>query len=503
MEVVLTPDPQRHPPGSKVKFYPEPTVGGKLEGQPPGTLLEEATVAADGTLTVKGVTEGAAYVGWTSGNTYLHFVVPIASGSEGLSKAAVEALIAEKAVSSASPAFTGLPTAPTAAPGTNTTQLATTAFDAAAVLVERTRAETAEGLKAAKASNLSDLASASTARTNLGLGTAATTAATAYDAAGVAATAQTAAELAASPRLKVKPTAVTAGQAAPLNELLRVDATAGSLTVTAPTGAAAGSVLAVEKTDTSTNEVVIKGKLRGEAETEIKIRLQNETAVLIADASGFWWPVAKYVRIATLDERFVSSTAGAVLAANLASEAVETAKIKLLAITTGLLAAESVTEAKLAAALLGPAANVFGLRKLGTGALEAAAGTAPATAKTEAEAAAKKQPIFQIRTIVMPAGTAPGNEVLAGWDIKLASGEERKIIWARYRTTSGTIKLAIKRGEAGATEIAAYKELAAASTVATTTSTQALSDADFVTVTGSAGSTPKGLFLTVCEEVIR
>src|ERR1017187_3539333 len=55
------------------------------------------------------------------------------------------------------------------------------------VATEVSRAETAEGLKLAKASNLSDLASAATARTNLGLGTAATTAATDYDAAGVAA----------------------------------------------------------------------------------------------------------------------------------------------------------------------------------------------------------------------------------------------------------------------------------------------------------------------------
>lgn len=55
-----------------------------------------------------------------------------------------------------------------------------------ALTTETTRAETAEGLKLAKASNLSDLASAATARTNLGLGTAATTASTAYDASGVA-----------------------------------------------------------------------------------------------------------------------------------------------------------------------------------------------------------------------------------------------------------------------------------------------------------------------------
>lgn len=52
----------------------------------------------------------------------------------------------------ASPALTGLPTAPTAAPLTNDTQLATTAYADAAVLVETTRAEAAEALLAPKAS---------------------------------------------------------------------------------------------------------------------------------------------------------------------------------------------------------------------------------------------------------------------------------------------------------------------------------------------------------------
>lgn len=52
----------------------------------------------------------------------------------------------------AGPTITGIPIAPTAAPGTNTTQLATTAFDTAAVLVETNRATTAEALLAPKAS---------------------------------------------------------------------------------------------------------------------------------------------------------------------------------------------------------------------------------------------------------------------------------------------------------------------------------------------------------------
>lgn len=63
-----------------------------------------------------------------------------------------------------------------------------------------------------------------------------------------------------------------------------------------------------------------------------------------------------------------------VTTAMLVNLCVTTAKLAEEGVTTAKIAAQAITEAKLAAALLGPAANLFGLRKIGTGALEAMAG---------------------------------------------------------------------------------------------------------------------------------
>ncbi len=103
-----------------------------------------------GTATLTPVTGTISYAGNSGASS-----MPIAGGYSAIvafdgtnwwgsvePTAAIIALLAPLA----SPAFTGTPTAPTAPPGTDDTQLATTAYADAAVAVETKRAESAEAL---------------------------------------------------------------------------------------------------------------------------------------------------------------------------------------------------------------------------------------------------------------------------------------------------------------------------------------------------------------------
>lgn len=189
-EQATKPDPQGFPIGSKVKVFPVAAlpVGGKREGQPPGAEVGEYTVGNDGTLTVTGIEAAQKYVAWRQAggvDYYLEFQIStFSTGGGAVSSVAgrtgdVTLTVADVegagtgAVSSvnektgdvvlkvadisgaaplASPTFTGVPAAPTAAEGTNTTQLATTAHVKASTAAEAKAREEADALKAPLAS---------------------------------------------------------------------------------------------------------------------------------------------------------------------------------------------------------------------------------------------------------------------------------------------------------------------------------------------------------------
>jgi hypothetical protein len=174
------------PVGTAVRVYalPHPEAGVPLSAPPIGAIVEEATVAATGTLTFTSLPAGY-YVAWASASAYLRFGIP--TGAEegyipleqkgtanGVGTLDGEghltlAQLPPSVVSSVSPAFTGSPTAPTQAEGDNSTKLATTQYSdraaneaqedaeaasdkAGAAASEQTRAEAAEALKAPLAS---------------------------------------------------------------------------------------------------------------------------------------------------------------------------------------------------------------------------------------------------------------------------------------------------------------------------------------------------------------
>jgi Lower baseplate protein N-terminal domain len=168
-----------------------------------------SVVTLSGTQTITGAKtfSGAVNVptpsasGHAATKAYVDSAVPNIEAGSGISitGTTTKTIAADSTIARlANPTFTGTPAAPTATAGTNTTQIATTAFVSAAVsaIVDTapealntlnelaaalgddanfaTTVSTSLGEKLVKASNLSDLTSASTARTNLGLGSLAT-----------------------------------------------------------------------------------------------------------------------------------------------------------------------------------------------------------------------------------------------------------------------------------------------------------------------------------------
>jgi len=92
-------------------------------------------------------------------------------------------------------------------------------------------------------------------------------------------------------------------------------------------------------------------------------------------------------------------------------------------------------------------------------------------------------------------------ETFAGTFIKIASGEKKKLIEARYKIEEGTeVTVEVKRNGSA---ITAYKELKVKTTAASTASTTELSNEDFINiVTKSPVGTPKIMSFTLYFEII-
>lgn len=100
---------------------------------------------------------------------------------------------------------------------------------------------------------------------------------------------------------------VTAAGALVINKHNPVDATAGALTVTLPTGAPAGTLITVEKEDTSTNIVTVSGSLRAAGASNITLRTQYESMMFQAKTGGTWWPIAGHKTWTALDAAYATT----------------------------------------------------------------------------------------------------------------------------------------------------------------------------------------------------
>jgi hypothetical protein len=207
----------------------------------------------------------------------------------------------------------------------------------------------------------------------------------------------------------------------------------------------------------------------------------------------------------------------AITAGLLGAEAVETAKIKLLAITEGLLASEAVsaakikvatiTETQLASALLGPAANVFGLRKLGSGALEAMPGNQKtSTAMIEAEAVTEEKLAKALQETIKAAKSFSHTFAVAGKvEVKEYPGffvpaNEPNLLKAEYELLKGTsCKFELLKNKEAIAEYTALEAVKTEKKV--TTKTKALTAGWWITlkVTEITG-TPEDLSVTVSGE---
>lgn len=113
-----------------------------------------------------------------------------------------------------------------------------------------------------------------------------------------------------------------------------IDATAAPRNIALPTATTNGTLLAVEKVDSTTNSVTITGNIRGTVTTRTLVG-QYETLVLASKSDGSWWPIAGHKTKAWIDAEVAAAIAADPTVATAAATAVNTyvASLSLLKTT--------------------------------------------------------------------------------------------------------------------------------------------------------------------------
>ncbi|HZS21994.1 MAG TPA: hypothetical protein VFA63_13550 [Pseudonocardiaceae bacterium] len=102
----------------------------------------------------------------------------------------------------------------------------------------------------------------------------------------------------------INATTVTSNGALTPSQYTQFDATSGALTITLPTGQAAGTIAVVEKIDATSNTVTFTGNIRDVGSSSLALVGQHETHVLEVDSTGSWFVPASHKPLSVLDTRY-------------------------------------------------------------------------------------------------------------------------------------------------------------------------------------------------------
>jgi hypothetical protein len=92
--------------------------------------------------------------------------------------------------------------------------------------------------------------------------------------------------------LSVGPVVTAAGSIAVANRLNLIDASSGNKTSSLPSSQPQGTIVVVEKVDTTANTVTVSGSIRGLAASTQILALVHQSVMFLADVNGSWWPIA-------------------------------------------------------------------------------------------------------------------------------------------------------------------------------------------------------------------